>query len=434
MTQKTDQDGRLQTATQKLLERLFAGERPFGVRFWNGEYLPPTSKYASGAKVDVILRKPEALARLLETPLDLALGEAYLDGTIDLEGDLEELLRRLEGSLAGVSPRQLLGILRDVRGIQAGLRDLGIAARLRGRVHSKPRDRDAIRHHYDISNEFYQLWLDRRMVYSCAYFPDGDEDLDAAQEKKLDHIAKKLRLQNGDRLLDIGAGWGGLVTFAAERYGVRAVGITVAERQVQYARRLVEELGLADKVEIRPQDYRDVSGTFDKIASVGMAEHVGREKLPQYFATAYRALRPGGLMLHHVITRGPVKSRFSGDFASGEFLRRYVFPDGEIIFLWEHLRAAEEAGFEVRDVEDWREHYARTLRLWVKRLNERFDEAVREVGEARARLWRLYMSVSAYQFAAGHLAVHQVLLAKPDGEGRVDLPPSRAWLYATKKS
>ncbi len=418
---------RLGTAVRRLVEDLFPKGPPFALRLWNGETIAP----AEGAPPAVVwFKDPRALARLLTDPPDLALGEAYVAGELEVEGDLEALLRALEGAAPALSPARLARALKDAAALRRELRRPGLAARLRGRVHSKARDRQAIRHHYDVGNDFFALWLDRWMIYSCAYFPRGDEDLDRAQEEKLRHTLKKLRPRPGEHLLDIGSGWGGLGLFAAQNFGLRVTGVTLAEEQVKYANAWAERLGLGDRATFLPLDYRDLSGTYDKLVSVGMAEHVGRPMLPVYFEKAFDLLKPGGLFLHHVITQGPVKSRFDEGLATGDFLRRYVFPDGEILPLWEHLRAAEEAGFEVRDVEDWREHYAKTLRHWVARLSARWDEAVRLVGEGRARVWKLYMSVAAYQFAAGHLAVHQVLLAKPDEAGRVPLPPSRADLYA----
>ncbi len=422
------QHERLKEIAYHFLERTLPRPRPLGVRFWDGSLLPPEVPREDA--VILVLKRPEVLARLLEPPLDLALGEAYLEGDFDVEGNLEKALELAESLAPRLNPLEWAGVLRDAASLRKGLRDLGVAARLKGRVHSRERDRQAIQHHYDVSNRFYQLWLDRRMVYSCAYFPQGNEDLDQAQEKKLDLVLRKLRLQPGERLLDVGAGWGGLAVYAAERYGAQVLGVTLSKRQAEHARSVIAASGLEDQVRIELRDYRDVRGSFDKAASVGMAEHVGREQLPEYFRVLYQALRPGGLLLHHVITRGPVPPRFSKAVASGEFIRRYVFPDGEILPLWEHLEAAEEAGFEVCDVEDLRPHYAKTLRHWVARLEARFAEAVREVGAARARLWRLYMSASAYQFAAGHLAIHQVLLAKPDAKGQAAVPLSRADLYA----
>ncbi|AEB11034.1 SAM-dependent methyltransferase [Marinithermus hydrothermalis] len=418
---------RLKKTAQHLIEQVLPRPRPLGVRFWDGSLLPP--EVPREDTVILVLKRPEVLARLLEPPLDLALGEAYLEGDFDVEGNLEKALEIAESLTPRLNPLEWAGVLRDATSLKKGLKALGVAARLKGRAHSKERDRQAIQHHYDVSNRFYRLWLDQRMVYSCAYFPQGDEDLDQAQENKLELVLKKLRLQPGERLLDVGAGWGGLIVYAAERYGAQALGVTLSKRQVEHARAVIAENGLEDRVQIELRDYRDVRGPFDKAASIGMAEHVGREKLPEYFRTLYQALRPGGLLLHHVITRGPVPPRFSKTVASGEFMRRYVFPDGEILPLWTHLKAAEEAGFEVCDVEDLRPHYAKTLRHWVARLEARFAEAVREVGAARARLWRLYMSASAYQFAAGHLAIHQVLLAKPNAKGQAAVPPSRADLY-----
>ncbi len=418
---------RLVAAVRRLVADLFPGGPPFALRLWNGETIAPATE---APPAGVWIRDPRALARLLKDPPDLALGEAYVAGELEVEGDLEALLGALERAAPALSPARLARALKDAALLRRELSRPGLAARLRGRLHTKARDRQAIQHHYDVGNAFFSLWLDRWMVYSSAYFPEGDEDLDAAQEKKLRHTLKKLRLKPGEHLLDIGSGWGGLGIFAARNFGVRVTGITLAEEQVGFANDWARREGLSDRVRFLLEDYRDHRGTYDKLVSVGMAEHVGRPMLPRYFRAAYDRLRPGGLFLHHVITRGPVPSRFGGTLATGEFLKRYVFPDGEILFLWEHLKAAEEAGFEIRDVEDWREHYAKTLRHWVKRLGDRWDEAVALVGEGRARVWKLYMSVAAYPFAAGHLSIHQVLLARPDAEGRVPLPPSRADLYA----
>lgn len=418
----------LKTFTLSLLERVLPASRSFAVRLWDETTLPATS---GPPRATLVLKGSDTLGRMLTPPLDLAVGEAYLRGDFEVEGNMEavfeaaEALRLHHFPLDWASAAQEAATLRK----HAHPRPVALATRLHGRRHSRTRDRQAIRHHYDVSNAFYKLWLDGRMVYSCAYFPEGTETLDAAQEAKLELICRKLRLKRGERLLDIGSGWGGLVIYAAQRYGAHALGITLSERQVEEARARVRAAGLEDRVRIEGLDYRDLEGTFDKIASVGMAEHVGREKLDTYFRTAWDRLKPGGLMLNHAISRGPRTLQSLDGLVSGEFTQRYVFPDGEILPLWESLQTAETQGFEVRDVEDLREHYALTLRRWVKNLEASWVEAVREAGPERARLWRLFLSASAYQFACGYLSVHQALLAKPDARGRVALPPSRADLY-----
>ncbi|HXF82726.1 MAG TPA: cyclopropane-fatty-acyl-phospholipid synthase family protein, partial [bacterium] len=302
-------------------------------------------------------------------------------------------------------------------------------ARVSGRIHSPSRDRTAVRHHYDIGNDFYALWLDRRLVYSCAYFPTGTEDLDAAQEAKLELICRKVRLRPNERLLDIGCGWGGLVAYAAERYGARAVGITLSEPQASLGRERLRAAGLEDRAEIRVCDYREVAdGPFDKIVSVGMVEHVGRPQLPAYFRQAWRLLRPGGLFLNHGITvrGGAVPWRRA---RRQSFIQAHIFPDGELLPIADNLAPAQQVGFEVRDVENLREHYARTLRLWRQRLEARRAEAVAQVGEERYRMWRIYLAACAQGFAVGRTQVFQTLLARPDDTGRAHLPWSRADLY-----
>jgi cyclopropane-fatty-acyl-phospholipid synthase len=276
--------------------------------------------------------------------------------------------------------------------------------------HSKARDAAAIRYHYDVSNAFYRLWLDRNMVYSCAYFETGDEDLDTAQEQKLDHLCRKLRLQPGDRLLDIGCGWGGLLCWAATRYGIVGVGITLSDQQFAYARDRVAADGLAGQIEIRRQDYREVSGEaiFDKIVSVGMYEHVGIANLPLYFASIARLLRPGGLALNHGITAADRDGAAQGP-PGAEFIDRFVFPDGEVPHTSRVLYEVAEAGLEILDVEDLRPHYPQTLLRWVRRLESQREWAIAAAGSERYRIWRMYMAGMAHAFDCGWLSVCQVL-------------------------
>jgi cyclopropane-fatty-acyl-phospholipid synthase len=318
-----------------------------------------------------------------------------------------------------------------------GGRSRPVLSRL-GLRHTRTRDAAAVRFHYDVGNAFYALWLDQRMVYSCGYFPTGTEDLDAAQEAKLDYICRKLRLRPGERLLDIGCGWGGLVQLAAERYGVEALGVTLSEPQAALARERIAAAGLADRCRVEVRDYRELprDAQFDKIVSVGMFEHVGRPRLLTYFKTAYRLLQPGGLFLNHGIATGPASRNGMMSaplrllWQPGAFVWTYVFPDGELVSPADAIQYAELAGFETRDVENLREHYTLTLRQWVRRLEARHEEAVQLVGEATYRVWRLYMAASAHTFAVGGNALIQALFSKSHADGSSELPLTRADLYA----
>jgi cyclopropane-fatty-acyl-phospholipid synthase len=423
---------------RRIAEHLFGPvtAREFGIRYWDSgiSEMPPGMP-----PFTIVLNHPAAFRRMFLPPSQLRLGEAYVRGDFDIEGDLESargLARVLRdrltepGTVARVTALLLRSPRADSRSPVAG----GHTVRGFGRAHTPRRDAAAIRAHYDVGNDFYSLWLDPRMVYSCGYFVSADADIETAQRAKLDHICRKLRLRPNDRLLDIGCGWGGLILHAAEHYGARAVGITLSQAQAEWAMARAAALGLADRCEVEIRDYREAEqlGPFDKVASVGMCEHVGARQLPTYFEHAFACLREGGLFLNHCIIQGQERAGArwrSRLWREGAFLHRYVFPDGELPRLAALTRAAIGAGFEVRDVESLREHYVLTLRHWLERLERAAPEAVACVGTGIYRIWRLYMAGSAHGFASGAMGLAQMLLAKPDEHGRTRLPLTRADLY-----
>jgi cyclopropane-fatty-acyl-phospholipid synthase len=433
-------------AAQRVIEDLFgpASSRNFGVRYWDG-----SGEYAAKRPAFTLaIRRPGALRRMLLPPSELSIVEAYLFGDVDIDGDIEAA-----ATLGDVAARRVSSASEATRLMRHALelpkdappdamREAHVARRLFrfGRKHSEGRDAKAVRFHYDVGNDFYALWLDKQMVYSCAYFEHGDESLDAAQIAKLDYVCRKLRLRPGERLLDIGCGWGALVMHAARTFGARAVGITLSERQATLARERVAAAGLSDVVSIEVRDYRTLAAdeSFDKIASVGMVEHVGIERLDEYFAVAFRVLRPGGLFLNHgIINIEDARPRSALDpvwrtlWKRDQFIRRYVFPDGDLVPIASVIASAEGQGFELRDAESLREHYLTTLRHWVRRLEAHENEARAVTSDLIYRVWRLYMSASAHAFRVGRIGIVQSLLAKPDAQGNVPLPRTRADLYAS---
>jgi len=374
---------------------------------------------------EVVVRSPQAVRRLLWAPGELGLARAYVAGELDAVGDdlyaafsaLSSAGRLAPGVSGGPSAAERLALVRT------GLA-LGVVGRppapppeevrvtRYGRRHSRRRDAAAVSHHYDVGNDFYRLVLGPSMVYSCAVWDDPSVGLEAAQEAKLDLVCRKLALRPGMRLLDVGCGWGSLALHAAERYGVDAVGITLSQEQAALARKRVAEAGLTEKIDIRVQDYRGIDdGPFDAISSVGMAEHVGRGKLPGYAASLAALLRPGGRLLNHAISWDAGETTWEDD----SFIARYVFPDGELVSIGDMCNALTTADLEVLDVEAFRQHYALTLRAWVRNLEESWDEAVALTSEGRARVWRLYMSASALGFEEGKMGLNQVLLQRRGG-------------------
>lgn len=414
-------------ASRAILETIFQDWQPrtFAVRFWDGSVWGTETQ--EEPRFTLVLRHPGALRQMFLPPTELALAEAYLFDDFDIEGDIEAIFpvaKYLRDENRGLAAQVRLGAellrLPDGRSLRPQQ-----GAQLDGQVHSIARDRQAIAYHYNRSNAFYALWLGKRMVYSCAYFATPQDDLDTAQERKLDYICRKLRLRPGERLLDIGCGWGGLVIYAAQHYGVKAHGITLSAPQAELANERIQAAGLADRCTVEVRDYREIEtpGAYDKLVSVGMFEHVGQALLPTYFAQALRLLRPGGAFLNHGIAIHRIAS-----FSNETFLGRYVFPDGDLVPIYVTLRAAEEQGFEIRDVESLREHYTLTLRHWVRNLEAHADEVRRVTDDLTYRVWRLYMSGSVYGFLSNENTVYQTLLVKPQ-HGVSFLPLSRADWY-----
>ncbi|GAC1370824.1 MAG: cyclopropane-fatty-acyl-phospholipid synthase family protein [Actinomycetota bacterium] len=400
---------------------LLGDDAPLPVRFWDASLFGSPERPAT-----LVLRTPEALQRIVWAPGALGFARAYVAGDLDVEGDLIHALR----VLSQVNPQLRLEPAAWLRTIGSAAR-LGLLrrapaappeeVRLRGKPHSKRRDASAVSHHYDVGNDFYRLVLGPTMTYSCARFTTASSTLEEAQEAKCDLVCRKLGLAPGMRLLDVGCGWGAMVCHAAEHYGVSAVGITLSEAQEALAQKRVTALGLGDRVEIRLQDYRDLRAErFDAVSSIGMLEHVGQARLPAYSAVLAGVLIPGGRLVNHAIT-----TPNGAAFGPRTFLARYVFPDGELPDLANVVGAMQLTGMEVRDVECLREHYALTLRAWVGNLDSNWDEAVGQVGLARARIWRLYLSGSVVSFETAEIGVNQVLGVKGRDTGASGMPLTR---------
>jgi cyclopropane-fatty-acyl-phospholipid synthase len=379
---------------------------PLRVILWNGQQLDFSNEQP---RVTVRVPKPSAVRYLLSPSL-YNLGSAYVEGAIEVSGRAADMIA-VVNALAKTS-----------------LKPHGLFSRaMRSIAHTREKDAEAIRYHYDVSNEFYQAWLDPAMVYSCAYFETGEEDLATAQLKKIDHILAKIDLQPGQSLLDIGCGWGALLIRAAQRFGARGVGVTLSENQARLARERVERAGVQDLVEIRLQDYRDVTGQFDRITSVGMFEHVGIANLPEYFGRINALLAPDGVVMNHGLTTTDVHSRGT-PYGGGEFIERYVFPHGELAHLSTVIRTMQQGGLEVRDVENLRRHYARTCAIWTDNFEANAERIQQLTDPKRFRIWHVYLAGCTYAFNHDWISLYQIVCGKA-GQEPAAIPWSRRYMY-----
>jgi cyclopropane-fatty-acyl-phospholipid synthase len=433
--------------TQEVVEAVFGpvAERRFSVRYWDGTFEP------AGATTDpdftLAFRRPGALRRMLLPATELSIAESFISGDVDIEGNMERAMHL--GDALGKRLQSAGTMLRLLRKLVALPSDPAIAPKeVKGSRFSRgvakalslgrSGDAKAIQYHYDVGNDFYQLFLDPKMVYTCAYFRDPADDLATAQAAKLDLICRKLRLEPGMRMLDVGCGWGALIMHAAQNYGVDAVGITLSQAQADLGRQRIAAAGLSDRCKIELRDYRDLGAKmeFDRASSVGMMEHVRADLQPGYFESVYRVLKPTGLFMNHtIVSVARARPSTAMDKVKGKLWRRdafidkYVFPDGRLVPVAHVIGSAEQAGFELRDVESLREHYAMTLRHWTRGLESHSADAIRIAGERTYRVWRLYMSSAIYGFVSGRINIVQMLLLKPGKDGRSEMPLTREYMH-----